>query len=373
MTRVGFVADVHLANFRAFGGPQHRGLNTRALLSLSALGSAMERAHALGCCEVHVLGDLFDDEAPPPQLIAAAQRCLAREMDTVRLLAGNHDQASCEPGDHALAPMDGHADLLRVHDEPRSVAVGPDLEVWLVPYRGGRAEEWLPAALDPLRPRLRNAKRVLALHLGLRDADTPPWLAAAPDSVPVDSWLQELCEGWGFDAVVSGHWHGRKLWQLGQTAVAQVGSLCPATFRPGDAGVEGAFGTLLVYDSGKDELSFEEVPGPRFAVARSPHEAAQLARHVVAAKCCGFVRCVGGAREEYEAALAQASPTGCPVQWEHVPDAAAAQEAAQSAAEGARASASLEQALAAFVTSMPVEDGVDRSAVLARCRRYLGL
>lgn len=71
--------------------------------------------------------------------------------------------------------------------------------------------------------------------------------------------------------------------------------------------------------------------------------------------------------------LAEAVASGEVVAGEVVVDGAEVESSARDAASAASSATTLQAAAEEFVTKMHLDDGVDRAAVAARVRRYLGL
>jgi hypothetical protein len=172
---IGFIADVHVGNHRQHGGSVNAGLNDRCRSVLSALCRAKEQASAAGCTALVVLGDLFDTDQPNPQMIAAVGGALVGPLHT-QILMGNHDRASGAPGDHALG-WARQVEMLDVVEFPQVAALGEVGTLLLVPFRPGDPREWLPDVVADLAEKApKGRRRVLCVHLGLRDA---PGRAAA--------------------------------------------------------------------------------------------------------------------------------------------------------------------------------------------------
>lgn len=366
--KIAFVADVHLANHRQFGGVMHGGLNARSSMIRDVLAKVKERVNALDVDEVVVLGDLVDVANPTPQILTVAHQ-FCWDLDyagvNVTLLMGNHDQSSLDQGDHALGPLERSAKIV---ESPiswpfrtRKDSALPNVCAVLVPFRPGDARDWLPSMLASVRVK-EDMPRILCLHLGLIDGDTPPWLRDAPDAVPVAS-LEKVVKTYGFDAVFAGNWHRHKRWGN----IVQVGTLCPTGFdNPGTSG----YGTLVVYDSAKlpgARISVEEIPGPRFVT--TVHEA-QLLRargfeHV-------FLRAECDTPTERDAVRAEAMLIGVEG-LDVVGDRTEDRAAARGAAAGARSAKTLDDALSAYVAAMPLGNPLYRWDVLERSRKLLGL
>jgi DNA repair exonuclease SbcCD nuclease subunit len=235
-----FCADVHVGNPRAFGGPMASGVNARGRHVLDALRAAVADAVASSSDALVVLGDLFDSSRATPQLIAAVMEVLTTAAENgvpVHLLLGNHDQESADEGDHALAPL-AMVEGVTVHERPAVVSVRRDAEVWMVPFQVGRASEWLPGVLERLSAGSPPEARVaLALHLGVIDGETLPFLRESPDAIDL-RLLRALCSQYRIGHVFCGNWHDRRVWEGPEGAkVVQVGALAPTGFNnPGHEG-----------------------------------------------------------------------------------------------------------------------------------------
>lgn len=363
--KLAFVADVHVGNHRRHGGPMLSGLNDRCRLSAAVLDAARRRAAELDA-EFFVLGDLFDSSRPEPQVVAAVQRAL---LPSAHVLLGNHDMVSTARGDHALGPLDGYEGI-SVYESPQVLSFDDDkVEVIMVPFQPGPAAEWLPQVMERLSVSLEDSgrvqARVLCLHLGIIDENTPPWLRGADDAVPLEL-VQKLSMDLGCDAVLAGNWHSRQFWlTAGRYQIMQVGTLCPTGWD--NPGLED-YGTLAVFDSETGLLSHTEIPGPRFVKLRAGQQTvgSTFGNQI-------YVQMVAGTeeRQQSEAVLSAQRDKGRIVGYEVVPDDLESETAARSAAFAARSSETFDQALAAFVREMPLEDGVEREHVLSLSRKYI--
>lgn len=381
--KIAFVADLHLANHRRYGGEMKAGVNWRAEAVLGVLDQAVTRAVAQACDMLVVLGDLFDTTRPEPQLIARVQTIFQRATDEnmdVVVMVGNHDQVSSHAGDHALGPLEPVA---RIVDKTTLLQVG-GVELVLIPFITGAASGWIPKELDGIlgKPGEQGARsvppsttrRLLALHCGLADDRTPPWLVNAPDSIPIDR-LDSICEHSGIDFVFAGNWHSRQVWErtpgdASQHArcIMQVGALVPTGFdNPGLTG----YGTVATWDCGV--VSAHELPGPRFVKVQSKVELADVLKQNASLKHDLFISESAAPEDLRERAVAlNALVTGKVLQGAQVlPDLAVAQAEARTAATSAKSAETMQAALDAFVRDMPLDDGVDRAAVLARARGYI--
>lgn len=362
--RIAFVADPHIGNHRRFGGPVQAGINTRCRMALDALKEAVARAVKAKCSYFIVLGDLFDTSRPEPQIIAAVQTIL-EPIPTV-LLLGNHEQISTSSGDHALGPLDPVATII---EKPDCLA-DPGVEVWMVPFQPGNARDWLPRALAEVQGGRPDdaplpATRVLCLHLGLSDSQTAPWLKGALDSIAVET-LQELCDDYGISFAFAGNWHERKRIDFGQKSLLQVGALTPTGFdNPGEEG----YGGLAILDTTKGTLKEVAVPGPRFI--KVPWK--KLPRHKFG-DGPRFVQitCDPSEFKEAQQHLDAEVAAGRVAGGEVVADEVEAAAAAKTAAVVAKSALTLDEAVAGYVAEMPLAEGIDREAVAARVRGYLG-
>jgi hypothetical protein len=363
--KIAFVADCHIGNHRKWSTPS-RGLvspiTSRAADVVRVLANARREAEVQGVAHLVVLGDVFDTSCPSPQLVAEAQAALASTAMDVHVIVGNHDQVSDQPGDHGLASMHGWG-RIQVYERPE-VLYTDGWQVHLVPYRPGRADDYLPDVVTELLEGADNAPqgvdRVLCLHLGLRDKDTAPWLQGAHDSVDAAALPHHL-----YRYTFAGNWHLRK---RVAPRVFQVGALVPTGFdNPGLTG----YGSLVVL--GEDGPVVAEMAGPRFLRATGPREAQAVLDAVVAAgaedTACISVRC----RPDERADVRELMDLYGVTKYEVHTDREAAQDAARSAAQVAAyaSSDSVAKALAAYVAQMPLPDGVDRTEVQAMAVDYV--
>lgn len=376
------VADCHVGNHRRFGGGVESSINARCRAVLEVFSAAVSRAIARECDTFLVAGDLLDTARPEPQILAALQQHMRRGVEgglRFILLVGNHEQVSTAPGDHVLGPFAPYATIV---ERPTLVHRGAGSDVLCVPFQPGHAREWLRAAVESTlassgqeggssagRPLL------LAVHLGIRDAKTAPWLAGAPDSIDVDL-LQEICFDNGITHVVAGNWHDRRQWNFarGDRAlhVLQLGALAPTGWdNPGLYG----YGTLGYWEERKaqQKLRFEELPGPRFVKVHTDDELQQFIDENEDAQCALYVSQIADPTDVPStlARLRELSKA-CKISesFEVLPDQAVAQAQAREAAEKARSSKTLAEALDAFVKRMPMPEDVNRLNVLARCAAY---
>lgn len=358
MTRIAFAADIHVGNHKRHGGPIVAGMNDRCRLVIATLRRAVELAEQRQCERLYVLGDLFDTVRPEPQVITAVQNALRGGLE-IRLLMGNHDQVSTTKNDHALGPLEavGGVDVI---DETELHGFGGDIEIIAVPFRPGPAAEWFPPAVEEMAAHLSTRSdqwigRLLVFHLGIEDEHTQAFLKGAHDSIPKDT-VAQLMSKLDIDVALAGNWHSHRTWNA--RSIIQVGTLCPTGWD--NPGFEG-YGRVAIYDSQFRKVTFEEIPGPRFSIAKSDGDIEEAMAHV-AERNRVYVR------DEY-------GYGGAPLEGLAARELSVGQadvkSAARMAAGAARSATTLDEALANFVEEMPLEEGVDRAAVLGRVKGYL--
>lgn len=277
---IGLIADIHLDNFKAFGGaPDEYGLNYRGQLCLASLDRALKLVAGAGCSHVIVAGDLFHRNRPDPPLMAEAIRLLldARDKGGVEpvLLVGNHDLiGSGWSTDHALRPL-AEAGLWVVHEPTRKKLNG--CKFTFVPFAPGSAGEQLRKVQAEL------SGDVLVGHYGLMLAERPPgWQKESPDYF-VPGELDTGRESWRY--VFMGHFHvGARRWKDGHKGLASIGCLNPIGF--GDALLGGS---VLLFDPEAGAVVRQRVPGPRFVLLKG-EEDVEAVRKFNEQGCEVFVR-----------------------------------------------------------------------------------
>jgi len=369
--RIAACADVHLGNPGRHGGPVVAGINTRGQQVLTVLRRAVQEAAASGAEALVIAGDLMDSSRMRPQWIRAAQEVLGSTGMTVHIISGNHDQESTAEGDNALTPLKALANV-QVHEIP-TIVYSADHTLVLVPFQPGPASKWFPKALDTLLGGIpaRNP-RVLAFHLGVKDATTAPWLVDAPDSIDATE-LHALMVKHSIGFAIAGNWHDGRQWEVQGHTIVQCGALCPTGWN--NPGLDG-YGGLVLYDTLARQHIIQEIPGPRFLKATTVEEATGLLGD------CR--RRAGGASLSYlmlevppaeltgaRAFLAARTTTGEVAAGEVIPDDSGARDAAHLAGRVARSAETLEEAVTGFVGAMALPDGVKREEVLADVRQYM--
>jgi len=269
MIKYSFITDLHCWQFSRFGGPSENGLNRRAHEQLATIKRALDISRD---CHSFTLGDVFDKVKPEPQLEKALRDIYWKApTESNTLLVGNHDQNSTEAGDHALGPL--AFENIEVVEKPyvwRTSIASKLHEVWCVPFRPGKASDWLPDVLEHLgvgedgvtrrSPASGGSvlSRTLLLHLGIRDNKTPIFLKDSPDAIDL-SILRKLCSKYSIQAVFAGNWHDHNVWDEGDLLVCQVGSLLPHSFSDGPG-----FRGVVTYEPETSKMEKFEIPGPRF-------------------------------------------------------------------------------------------------------------
>lgn len=363
MSRIALCADIHLGQHLAHAGQVEAGLNERARMVVATLRAAYDVARARLCDWFIVAGDLFDTDKPSPQMLDAALRAM-RTGPCIAMLRGNHDMHTDSPGDNAMAVL-RHSDVT-VFEKPGTVYAFNTC-VAMVPFQSGQASEWLPSAVAAaFSSALETKRRVLVLHLGIRDETmTQPWAVAAHDAIDLVT-LREICREHSIDLCVAGNWHSRKVWRDESTTIVQIGALCPTGWdNPGPSG----YGTCLLYDSVANAIEVVEVAGPRFLAATTPEELDDQALACVPG-CTIFARLKVPPAEVVEA-KAKLDALGFHVGDVQV-DTTQARVQARNASEGARSAGSLIEAVTRYVERAPGIDPI-RGEVLSRVVQYLGL
>jgi hypothetical protein len=368
--KVAFVADLHVANHRKFGGAVEAGINRRCRLILDTVAASVAEASTLGCEHYVILGDVFDTVTPEPQVITALRFALSKFNGDVWVLMGNHDQVSEKPGDHSLGPLNGPN--IRVVERPMSFSDDADSswEVALVPYRPGKAAEWLgDAVAKVVTPDGNEVRRILGLHLGLIVGETPHYLKDASDAINTDE-LVRICQQCDIESVIAGNWHGHWRGKQDGVTLMQAGTLAPTGWdNPGDSG----YGSLVEWDSKFGNLTVHEIPGPRFLKARGLDELRTSladAAAIEAADGTVFIS-VNLPREDMQAGEELFEVWGVADHEINI-DKADSTAAARGAAHAAKSAETLDQALAYFVGSMELS-GTTPELVNAKCREYLRL
>jgi len=346
------------------------GLNLRCRENLASLKAALETAAAASAETVVIAGDLLDTMRPTPQAMAEVARVLAAGANSIHrifLIPGNHDRNSSLPGDHALGVFVGLA-RVKVLDKPTQVTCADDSDIVLIPFRSEPVEHWLGASLENLLPETGNRCRVLVMHQGIKDDTMPEWMRNSTDAIHINV-LGNLCAKYDIGLVLAAHWHAHRTWEWAagsfKADFVQIGALNPTGFS--DPGSD--YGRVALV-SREGLVSFGRVHGPRFLTLRDPAASFDAAsadrlhiRYVVPPER------LNEAVERAKSDLAKGLVVGAHAD----ADDSLVEAATRTAAKEAASAETLEHALAAYVMAMPLDEGVDREAVLTECRRLLGV
>jgi len=384
--KIAAVADVHVGNHKVFGKPTYAGVNRRCKLVLETLAYALTEAINRKAEVFLVCGDLADSTHMAPQIYAQVQRLFNTAKKgglRVVLLKGNHEVVSHTEGDHALGPLQLVADIV---ENPCTLSTDTGGELVLVPHQAGPARSWLDASVAEAlsqgtstlgggsrtvqSPHRLRQPRVLALHLGISDSRTAPWLRGANDSIQVEA-LTEICVKHSIEYVLAGNWHDRRSWHTA-ARILQIGALAPTGFD--NSGLDG-YGRVAFLDTSAGG-SFEEVPvpSPRFVqIKPDTPDPDTLLEHCKLAAQGGhhvFLE-VTADREGREAWAKRLEDIDWLAGARIMPDGKEASRTARSAARTAASADTLSAAIAGYVQKLEVADGVDRADVTARSHKYL--
>lgn len=249
--RIAIVADVHIGNHRLFGGKTDAGINARCGLTLTGLSNAYSVAAEEACGMMVIAGDLYDTEAPNPQIIAKVAEIIQRNsahIETV-IIKGNHDSNSPAPGDHALGPL---ATVARIVEYPARIA-----DTLLLPF-APNATSWVAEAVAATPAPL------VISHFGISNASTAEYLLAS--SVPIDT-LRSIAAEHGVKLWLSGDWHSHAVYANSTFTAVQIGALVPTGFN--NPGVQ-EYGSVIIVDTATMQWTRRVIPGPRFVYTKHP-------------------------------------------------------------------------------------------------------
>lgn len=289
MSTLAVIFDPHFWPHRRHGGPLVKGINRRAELCLDVGRRAVNVANEHNATLI-VAGDLIDSAGPvAPQFAHALRKTLTRTQSCT-LILGNHDMTA--DGDHSLGIYETTEYLSRVRvcddielcsapremwEEIEDIEPDPRPALCLAPFHRDIRDE-----------RVRDVPLVIA-HFGVYDDSFPAWCRKAKGAWHVDALFAFMQER-NIKAICLGDWHTRALWEtdagfdmqikhtsqstplansVGSFIVMQGGALCPTGWD--NPGLHG-YGTVALWDTDEHRLSWQELPGPRFCVARSEEE-----------------------------------------------------------------------------------------------------
>jgi len=394
--RVAAVADVHVGNRQRFArGTMKAGVNLRARLIVRVLADAYMVACQQDCDAFVIPGDLFDVVRPEPQLIAAVQQAFedgagrGSGRPRVFILVGNHEQASGEPGDHALGPLAPVAD---VYERPLVKAVYGDdgeasLAMYMLPYSPSvPGNDYVEQALAhiELNVSVPSDESILFAHLGVEDSGTPVWLRGAHDSVKA-TVLADAMRKMGISCAIVGNWHDHRVWRFDDgIEIVQCGALVPTGFdnpsTPTNLGPDSdPYGSVIVWDSSRPRGHRCErivMNGPRFVQSRSVSDVCNAIEtgcadhgHKVFARVIASADAVPSITQSMNDLVSVQA--GKDFWWEVVADHDDVKKRVASAAMSARDAQTTDRALAEYVFEMPLDDDLDRQRVLDLARQCI--
>jgi hypothetical protein len=255
MPKYAVVADVHIWNHKRHGGALVRGVNLRAQLCLDVLREAVRVANSEQA-RLIVAGDLVDSAGPiQPQLAAAIRQTLVQAWQGCRIIPGNHDMTA--DNDTSLEIYETVGRNILTAQGVNFCDQKPDICT-------------MSFDCDMFHDTIRDVG-LLVGHFGVYDDTFPPYLRSSKGAKHVDVLFAYMKER-NIRCMMLGDWHGRRTWQRDGMTVMQVGALCPTGWdNLGGLG----YGTVALWDTETQELTWRELPGPRFCTVRSAEEEAQ--------------------------------------------------------------------------------------------------
>ena len=294
------IFDPHFWPHRRHGGPLVKGINRRGSLCLDVGRRVVETVNQKRASLI-VAGDLVDSAGPvSPSFAFALRGMLGRSREPVTLMLGNHDMNA--EGDHALG-------IYTQRDDWTEVQVCEEIGFsqtgrYISDHGYGFNDDFcmVPFHRDITDPRVHDVPLVIS-HFGIYDDSFPAWTKKAKGAWHVDA-LFAFMEERNIKCLLAGDWHSRRLWmdgerqgsapgspiQIGADAdrvILQGGALCSTGFD--NPGLHG-YGTLAFWDTDEHRLSWQEMPGPRFCVARSEEEEQAIVEEARSLKHSLFLR-----------------------------------------------------------------------------------
>ena len=355
MSRVGLSADFHCANHRVLGGPVVAGVNLRCRLIGETARRAFQIAADDGCDYFAILGDIFDNGKPSPEVIGVMADAIAASPIPVYVIPGNHDCSSDEVGNHALAALRKVANC-RVVDEPTLIGT-----VLFAPFSPRPPVEYFSDIIQ----RFPATEYVLG-HVGIIGDSTPIFLTGGRNTISVEQIFEikkrhPTLRGW-----VAGDFHKHERFARGVNDgldIIQAGALCQANF--GDPQEVGRLCILDKTGYGYIDVLPVAVSGPRF-VTMSPHpfnDFIALGRGEGLDDCDVFisVSCADEKEQRRVADLLEGLTEAGEIRgWkiELVPSTKAASEVV----EAVRGAVQVEEALGEWAAAQPVPEAVKQRA-----------
>lgn len=351
MSRVGLSADFHCANHRVLGGPVVAGVNLRCRLIGETARRAFQIAADDGCDYFAILGDIFDNGKPSPEVIGVMADAIAASPIPVYVIPGNHDCSSDEVGNHALAAL-RKVKNCRVVDEPAYLPDG----VILAPFSPRPPVEYFTELLK----RGGDGWWHLLGHVGIVGPTTSEWLTTGRNIITVEQ-ISKLPPN--LRAFASGDFHQHVVHEerIGAVNIVQVGALCQANF-----GDPLEVGRICVLDTDVGAINkILHVPGPRFVTLSFPELLAYVHGDGLAVlgldtdECDLFlsVNCADE-KEQRAAAAFLGAFENCGWKTEILPSAKVASEVV----EAVRGAVQVEEALGEWAAAQPVPEAVKQRA-----------
>ena len=359
MSRVGISADYHCANHRVLGGPVVAGVNLRCRLIGETARRSFQIAADDGCDYFAILGDIFDNGKPSPEVIGVMADAIAASPIPVYVIPGNHDCSSDEVGNHALAAL-RKVKNCRVVDEPLFLQSDG---IIFAPFSPRPPVEYFTELLE------KAGKGCWSLlgHVGIVGPETSEFLTNGRNIITVEQIFEigkaSAPKGRDLRVLASGDFHQHVIHEgfIGAVNIVQVGALCQANF--GDPPEVGRVCVLDTEGPGITEIL--TVPGPRFVTLSFPELLAYVHGDGLAAlgidtdECDLFlsVNCADE-KEQGAAAAFLGAFENCGWKTEILPSAKAASEVV----EAVRGAVQVEEALGEWAAAQPVPEAVKQRA-----------
>lgn len=351
MSRVALSADFHCANHRVLGGPVVAGVNLRCRLIGETARRAFQIAADDGCDYFAILGDIFDNGKPSPEVIGVMADAIASASIPIVVIPGNHDCSSDEVGNHALAAL-RKVKNCRVIDEPTLIGT-----VLFAPFSPRPPVEYFSDIIQ----RFPVTEYVLG-HVGIIGDSTPIFLTGGRNTISVAQIFEikkhhPALRGW-----VAGDFHKHERFARGVNDgldIIQAGALCQANF--GDPQEVGRLCILDKAGYGYIDVLPLKVPGPRFVTLSMAELKAYVHGDGVGVLGldtdeCDLFLSVNCANEKEQGAAAAflGSFENCGWKTEILPSAKAASEVV----EAVRGAVQVEEALEEWSSAQPVPEEV---------------
>lgn len=353
MSRVGLSADFHCANHRVLGGPVVAGVNLRCRLIGETARRAFQIAADDGCDYFAILGDIFDNGKPSPEVIGVMADAIAASPIPVYVIPGNHDCSSDEVGNHALAAL-RKVKNCRVVDEPLFLQSDG---IIFAPFSPRPPVEYFTELLE------RAGKGCWSLlgHVGIVGPETSEFLTNGRNIITVEQ-IFKLHPNLSVFASGDFHQHVVHEGGVGAVNIVQVGALCQANF--GDPPEVGRICVLDTAALGITEIL--TVSGPRFIKTYFIDGVMVFPEHRPMTDCDLFYSVECPTKEDAAAAealmegIAAKSPDMKLCGWkiELLPSTKAASEVV----EAVRGAVQVEEALGEWAAAQPVPEAVKQRA-----------